>query len=61
MKLIIEIQMDNDAFQPDNGTEAARILRQVAKVIDRESKADGFYLRLHDSNGGGVGEARVTR
>lgn len=53
--------MDNDAFQPDNGTEAARILRQVAKVIDRESKADGFYLRLHDSNGGGVGEARVTR
>jgi len=64
MKLKIEIQMDNAAFEPENGTEAARILRNVAKAIDGltlHPKMNVHGMNLMDINGNAVGTAKVTR
>ena len=61
MKLKIEIKMDNAAFEPDNGTEAARILEKLAVRWRDESLAVGESCRLLDVNGNCVGEAKVTR
>jgi hypothetical protein len=36
MTLSLTITMDNAAFEPTNGTEAAAILRRLAKMIDIE-------------------------
>ena len=64
MRLKIEIVMDNAAFDPDNGTEAARILHNVAKAIDGLTltpKMNVHGINLSDANGNTVGKARVTR
>jgi hypothetical protein len=52
MKLKIEITMDNDAFEPDNGTEAARILRDLADEIDGATYPVANWVKpLRDING----------
>jgi hypothetical protein len=58
MKLTITIQMDNEAFDDGNEgrTEAARILRDVAKHLEQGD--DG--RRLMDSNGNHVGRFEIT-
>jgi hypothetical protein len=61
MKLTIEINMDNAAFEPNNGTEAARVLRELADVIDDKSVSQSFEMQaLRDVNGNRVGEAKVS-
>jgi hypothetical protein len=62
MKLKIEIQMDNSAFDDDNGGgfECARILRDLADRIDG-GLAEKTRVALMDINGNKVGEAKVTR
>ena len=60
MKLKITIKMDSTAFKPQNGTEAARILRYIANKIDGTDW--GTYSReLHDQDGGLIGNVRVTK
>jgi hypothetical protein len=62
MKLKIEINMDNAAFEPDNGTEAARILRKLADEIDGgHYPASSIVKPLRDYNGNEVGKAKVSR
>lgn len=62
MKLKISITMDNAAFDPDNGTEAARILRRLADEIDGGNyPARSLVKPLLDINGNQVGQAKVTR
>lgn len=61
MKLKVEIVMDNAAFEPENGTEAARILRYLAERFDGEHLRAKDLRPLRDVNGNRVGEARVTR
>lgn len=68
MKLKIEIQMDNAAFEAEgqtarfrNGDEPARILQRLTvgwKGTDLEA---GESWTLRDFNGNAVGEAKVTR
>ena len=54
--------MDNEAFQPDNGGEAARILRVLADTIDGDSlDASDRLPGLMDVNGNKVGMASVTQ
>lgn len=60
MKLEIEIQMDNAAFEDNSGSEAARILRKLADRIDGESCTHGDVTPLIDLNGNRVGKATVT-
>jgi hypothetical protein len=58
--LRITIKMDNAAFTFNDGYEAARILRVLAKSIDEDTSLDGFKMNLRDLNGNTVGEAKVT-
>jgi hypothetical protein len=62
LKLKIEITMDNAAFEPDNGSEAARILRALADEIDGGNyPVCGIVKPLRDLNGNEVGKARVVK
>jgi hypothetical protein len=57
MKCQIEIDLDNDAFQENEGAEIAKILRALAQQCENEG---GPWNRiLQDSNGNTVGTAYV--
>lgn len=56
MKLTIEFNMDNAAFEDDSGAEAARILRKIAADLDNGG-TDG---RCMDYHGNGVGEWEIS-
>lgn len=62
MNLNITINLDNAAFQ--DGYEAARILRDVAIVIERRGKCENInhddMLLLWDANGNKVGKAIIV-
>ena len=57
MKYVLEVNLDNAAFDPDPGIELARILREAA---DRAEGYDFLHERtrfpLRDINGNKVGE-----
>lgn len=56
MRLLLEVKMDNAAFEVDTEFEAARILRGYADdIIDRGLRE----MTLYDVNGNNVGRARV--
>lgn len=60
MKLIININMDNEAFDQDNVLEVARILKDYTNKICRDGDlAKGDKETLLDSNGNTVGTACV--
>jgi len=68
MKLKIEIQMDNAAFESPgetarfrDGGEVARILSRLAGNLRDRTIEPGEIENLHDVNGNHVGQARVTR
>lgn len=56
MRLLLEMRMNNAAFDDEPQFEAARILRGYAEDI-----ADGTLrdLTLYDINGNNIGRARV--
>lgn len=63
MKFQIEINCDNAAFSPEcrgEGSEVARILRDLADRIDREGLTRGDYFTLRDINGNSIGKASTT-
>ncbi len=58
MKLKIEIEMDNDAFQDDPGGEVERILKTVSGRLDRHfghAPDKEVYFGIEDFNGKLVG------
>jgi hypothetical protein len=57
MKLVIEITMDNAAFDANAHGEAARILRQLVKDMTKDGS---FTHLLKDVNGNRVGTAYLT-
>jgi hypothetical protein len=60
MKLKIEIDMSNAAFESCNGAEASRILHKLADQIETAILGKAVNIRLMDENGNRVGQA-VTR
>jgi hypothetical protein len=60
MKLIVEIQMENAAFDPVNGGEAAHILSDLADAISDRDLDCTDKGRVMDSNGNSVGKWRVV-
>ena len=54
MKVRIEVEIDDDSFQPMPGHEMARILRGVADEMD--SRGQCTAKTLHDCNGNHVGD-----
>ena len=67
MKLVIELEMDNAAFDCHagkgfaEGTEVARILRELADEVDRVAMATGDRYSGTDYNGNGVMYAVVRK
>jgi len=61
MKLTIEINLDNAAFE-DDPSETARILRHIATVVDGglDEYAPGDRGKIGDINGNAVGFWKVT-
>lgn len=56
MKLTLEIDSDNAAFQDGNaGSETARILRKVAAQLEDWPGANEFTIGLRDVNGNKCG------
>lgn len=58
MKLTIDVQMDNAAFDPDLRSEAQRIL-EVAKAAFDFPMDTPYYRKLYDFNGNKVGQIRI--
>lgn len=52
VKFIVEINCDNDAFQPEAAEETANILEEVARRIKNQGQLHGA---VHDLNGNAVG------
>ena len=60
MGITIRIRMDNAAFEPANGIEAARILRNLAeKLANAGELAANDEVKLRDINGNSVGSCKV--
>ena len=66
MKLKLTIKMDNAAFEADgqtrrfrNGSELARILRDLASQMSDCTLESGETFNLRDVNGNTVGKAEV--
>lgn len=61
MRLLIEIAMDNAAFEDcDAAPECARILRGAAnKILGAGNIEPGYGFKLMDVNGNSVGTAKV--
>ncbi len=63
--IVIKIRTDNDAFEPDETGEVARILRDAADrietfALDRQPD-DNRQVTLYDINGNLVGSLTITR
>lgn len=62
MNVTIRFNTDNAAFhEGPSGSEAARILRDLAKRIDGENLGKGDCRFCIDSNGNRVGQLKTTR
>ena len=59
MKAKIEINLDNDAFQPSAGPELARILRNLANDLDEHP--DACEIVVVDINGNSVGHFEIEQ
>ena len=60
MKLIINIDLDNDVFYSDPAVEIRRILYTMsARSVIEEAIRDGKYLNLLDINGNIVGAWKI--
>lgn len=59
MKLTIEIELDNAAFEDGGAEEVGRILASVAERIPDPLAVSG-ELTLHDHNGNWCGRAEIT-
>lgn len=52
----VRIDLEGDAFRPENGAEIARILRKVAKQIEARRHVNPMENRdVVDMNGNGCG------
>ena len=63
MKLTIQIQSDNEAFQPRPEPELARILENLAELLQNapgNEQAPAVEYTLWDLNGNRVGTAVLT-
>lgn len=59
MKFVLEIKMDNVAFEEAPLGEVARILREEAVKLERFAVQAGWRSTLHDINGNSVGKAET--
>lgn len=61
MRLKIEIQMDNAAFEENAGGQCALILKGLAARLQDACLDEEYHHGLYDENGNKVGALKVTR
>lgn len=61
MKLKIEIELDNAAFEDNGPEEVTRILECLASRLPDPPALTGQELSCHDVNGNWVGYARIVK
>lgn len=59
MKLTIEIELDNAAFEEEGPDEVSRILANLAERLPCPLRDTDGCMSLHDLNGNWVGKARI--
>lgn len=62
MKLTIEINLDNAAFDGDDGAQEVKFV--VSRFVNKAGnnvRIPGALFQLYDTNGNRCGTARVTR
>jgi hypothetical protein len=52
MRFLVEIECDNAAFEDDPSCEVARLLRLIARGVEKDGSQEGG---LRDSNGNSCG------
>jgi hypothetical protein len=57
MQFLVTIDCDNAAFEDDPSCEVARLLRLVARCVEKDGSQEG---RLADSNGNTCGRYQFT-
>jgi hypothetical protein len=55
MQLTISINLDNDSFQEDSGTELANLFREIQQKFEHIHPPIGMAQAIHDTNGNTVG------
>lgn len=55
-KFELEIEMDNDAFYPDENLEIVEVLRKAIKKLEQGRTASPLF----DTNGNRVGSYKIT-
>ena len=58
-KIIIILETKNAAFDGEPGTEAARILRELADRLEGMTQGPDGLMMLHDGNGNLVGKVQI--
>jgi hypothetical protein len=61
MKATIKINMDNAAFENNNGNELARILENVRSAVEEMQMFIGMEKKLVDINGNVVGSFKISK
>ena len=62
MKLTIEINLDNAAFDGDDGAEEVKcVVSRFANRAGNNVRIPGALFQLYDANGNRCGTARVSR
>ncbi len=59
MKLVIEISLDNAAFEDGGVEEVTRILANIAERLPDPLRDTNGALSIHDYNGNHVGTAEI--
>tara|TARA_R100000315_G_C5148338_1_gene84931 strand:+ start:204 stop:410 length:207 start_codon:yes stop_codon:yes gene_type:complete len=59
MRIVIEINTNNSAFDDADGKEARRILSEVGDMIDNHAYLGPWNKNLKDINGNTVGSFKV--
>jgi hypothetical protein len=56
MNLTISINLDNDSFQEDSGTELASLFREIQQKFQGVHPPIGMAQAIRDTNGNTVGK-----
>lgn len=64
MKIKIEFETGNDAFEQDGPGELSRVLERIREIIEGSSNKNSLVFssgaKLRDSNGATIGKVRIS-
>ena len=60
MNLTISINLDNDSFQENSGTELASLFQEIQQKFQGIHLPDGMDQAIRDTNGNTVGSFQIS-